>query len=270
MLSSLLPLKVLRSLVGYPDCERVILPREASLGGAHAGASIPERFRILSYNIRYLLRQDPAPVADFLRAQDANVVCLQEVLGERQVEVLARALGWQHVALAPTISRRGTPFGVAVLSRHPLLARERVELLSPFSYEPRVALHVTVALGARRLHVVNVHADFIPAAMRQNVRDVLRHVRAHQHEPLLLLGDFNATSGNRILAEVRGQGLHDLFHEHAPEVRTYPAARPNRRIDYAFASAALRPAITAPPEVPPVLLSDHLPIAVSLAPQRLH
>lgn len=270
MPSSLLPLKALRALVGYPDSDRIILPRNVVLdGAAHDGAQAPERFRVVSYNIRYLLNQDPAPVAAFLRAQDANVICLQEVLGEGQVEVLASALGWQHVALAPTILRRGTPYGLAVLSRHPFLMRERVELGSPFAYEPRVALHVTVRLGARRLHVVNVHADFIPAAMRSNVRDVLRHVRGHQHEPLLLLGDFNATAGNRILDEVRGQGLHDLFHEHAPEQLTFPAERPDRRIDYAFVSAALRPAIFAPPEVPNVLLSDHLPVAVTLAPQRL-
>ncbi|HEX8852571.1 MAG TPA: endonuclease/exonuclease/phosphatase family protein [Pyrinomonadaceae bacterium] len=96
--------------------------------------------------------------------------------------------------------------GVAILSRLPLGAAERVELpWHECAWRPRLALHVVVPFGASRLHVFNTHIDphaTLDEQLSQHAAVLSRAAALGEREPRLLVGDFN-TLVRRARVEMR-------------------------------------------------------------------
>jgi endonuclease/exonuclease/phosphatase family metal-dependent hydrolase len=103
--------------------------------------------------------------------------------------------------------------GVAILSRLPLEAVERVELpASECAWRPRLALAARVPFGARRLQVFNAHIDPHASTAGQLAQHEVMLKRADavgRDEPTVLLGDFNtltreSRTATRELLEAHG------------------------------------------------------------------
>jgi endonuclease/exonuclease/phosphatase family metal-dependent hydrolase len=187
--------------------------------------------------------------------------------GVPQAERLGQALGMHH-AFGRFMDFQGGAYGMAILSRHPIVATESVRL--PDGNEPRVALAVEVQLPSnRRLTIVNVHFDwvgddkfrFAQASALTTYLDALK-------TPYVLLGDFNDEPDSRTLA---------LFKQRAGEAKkpsadrfTFSSTEPNKEIDFIFTAPAAAwrhgdvRVITEP------LVSDHRPVlaVLTLAPGR--
>lgn len=258
---------------------------------AHPATPRPVPLRVATYNIHAGAGADNVFDLDrqvsALRSLDADVIGLQEVdvrWGERsEWRDLARELGdrlGMHVAFGPIYSldpdpaaSRPTPprreFGVAVLSRHPVLRTRNHEItrLSTQGGTPLPApapgfLQATVLARGVPVDVYVTHLDYRPdpAVRAAQVADMLRIT----HRPCpgrcparLLLGDFNAGPGAPELAP-----LWAAFRDADPGAPTFPAAAPVSRIDYVAAGAGLfvRSAWAAPTGT----ASDHLPVVADL------
>ncbi|CAM5258141.1 endonuclease/exonuclease/phosphatase family protein [Streptomyces griseomycini] len=256
---------------------------DADAPGAHAPA-VP--LRVATYNIHAGAGEDQVfdldRTAEAIRGLRADVVGLQEVdvhWGARSDFVdEARALAEKldmRVFFAPiydmdpaTQGGERRQFGVAVLSRYPLLYAENHEItrLSTQTPDPVPApapgfAEVVVNVRGSHVHVYTTHLDYRadPSVRAAQVADML-DVLAADRGPKVLVGDFNAEAAAPELAPL-WRHLRDA----APRSGgTYPAIDPVKRIDLVTVS----PDITvAGARTVASAASDHRPVVTDL---KLH
>lgn len=206
--------------------------------------------------------------AAVLRRLQPDIVGLQEVDSsvERsgrtaQAESLGTLLGMHH-AFGGFFAYQGGQYGMAVLSRHPIIAVHAVRL--PDGNEPRIALALRIRLpGGAEVMVVNVHFDWVEDdGFRYAQATALTRFLDSLAMPVILLGDFNDQPGSRTLGLFTGRFAeapkppHDRF--------TFSAAEPVKEID--FILAAPRSAWSAGPAavIDERVASDHRPVAATL------
>ncbi|MEV7020103.1 endonuclease/exonuclease/phosphatase family protein [Streptomyces sp. NPDC093991] len=223
---------------------------DASPSGSRAPA-VP--LRVATYNIHAGAGEDQVfdldRTAGALRELKADVIGLQEVdvhWGDRSAFVdEARALAEKlrmRVFFAPVYDldpaveggeRR--QYGVAVLSRHPVLHAENHEItrLSTQTPDPVPApapgfAEIVIRVEGVRTHVYSTHLDYRadPSVRAAQVADMLE-VLADDRGPRILVGDFNAEPSAPELAP-----LWHTLRDAAPDAgATYPATAPEKRID---------------------------------------
>lgn len=160
----------------------------------------------MTLNIELGLRIDAARSL-FARAAPlarASVVLLQEMDPEG-TRALAAALGMQYAYHPADVHpRTGRPFGNAVLSRWPIVRDRKLELPHVSFRNPtrRAATCATVMTPAGAVEVCSLHLatplELLPAARRDQVREVVRHLRGE--ERVVLGGDLNSHRLGRIVA----------------------------------------------------------------------
>jgi endonuclease/exonuclease/phosphatase family metal-dependent hydrolase len=236
-------------------------------------------------------------IADVIRAAGADIIAVQEVdvhwsersgwadqaaeLGD-MLEMSVRfgpiySLPGERGSRAdasvdnrPSVERDVHPreFGLAILSRHPIVEFRNhvIPRLSTQAndVEPRPMpgfLEAVVRVRGVRIHVFNTHLDY-----RSDPRVRVAQVAAmlpllpEQSLPVILMGDLNAPPHAAELAPLFTRFNDAGRHEQTPG-HTYPAAAPERRIDYVlysdrFGFRATRPVDTR--------ASDHLPVIADL------
>lgn len=195
--------------------------------------------RVATWNIgaaRY------APIGDIaaeLQAMKADIFALQEVDFRLrrsgfvdQPGTLAKALGF-HYVFAASIKWDEGDYGLAVLSRWPLIsvARQRLGLVGVG--EPRIVLEVNVCADGRPLRVFNHHASIGAATRQVGMATVTELIRPHLGRGVLVAGDLNEPPTGPAVRALLDAGLTDVGHggdEHTAS---------NGRIDYLLADAFL-------------------------------
>jgi endonuclease/exonuclease/phosphatase family metal-dependent hydrolase len=229
-------------------------------------------------------RVDLERFAAAVASLDADVLGLQEVDRHQPrsgyadlAEVAAEAMGAVDHLFLPAL--RGLPgswtpagvddpargddpagdddpaYGIALLSRHPLVRRQLASLgPAPPSWtrdQPRVAAIATVQTPLGELTVANTHLSFHPWWSGGQLRRLVAGLTECER-PLVLMGDLNmrprraaAITGMRPLAA-------------GP---TYSASRPTRQIDHILVDGSLRAASGGAVTLP---LSDHRALVADL------
>ena len=237
----------------------------ASIGSA----ALPTRLRILTYNIHHGEGTDGsldlARVAAIITSAAPDLVALQEVdrfvarTGRvHQLEELERLTGL-HGAFGKAMDYQGGDYGVAVLSRRPIVRAENHALASAWSNEPRTALTVQVELSAGQplLHFTSTHLDDgreVEARLPQ-VRDLIAHL-ATDRSPRILAGDMNSRSGSETF-QVIATRWTEAFNTPEP---VDAEGRPRRRVDYVFVSPAASWQVVDSVVIEDRLASDHRPV----------
>ena len=244
----------------------------ASAGLDSSGEDAPlATGRVVSWNLHYGVSPaggvDLEAVARVVEAQDPDVVLLQEVSrgwvqggGADMATWLAQRLDLR-VAFAPAADGR---FGNVVLSRSPL-TDVRVRPL-PFGIGPqrRSALTATTLLGGRTTTVTSLHLQHRAAGGPTRVAQVETFLGAAAGQDQVVGGDLNAVPGAPEVRLLTGAGYVSAVDVAGdPGALTDPSTGPTRRIDWVlgrgvgFAEARV---LTG------VVLSDHLPLVVAVAP----
>lgn len=224
--------------------------------------------RVVSYNIRHGRGMDGEVnlerTAAVLRQLTPDIVALQEVDngvarsgGADQAAVLAGLLGMEH-AFGAFMDYQGGQYGMAMLSRHPIVRVDPVRL--PEGNEPRVALAVELEVPGRgRVMVVNVHFDWVSD-------DGFRYAQAEHlvayldalDIPYLLVGDFNDVPSSRTLGLFRTRGMEVA--KPAGAAFTFPSGEPTKEIDYLFAAPAAAWSVGVAEVIAEREASDHRPV----------
>lgn len=209
-------------------------------------------------------------VVETLRAADADVIGLQEVLQDaatglpNQAETLAAALGGYQVRFMSTDAQDAPRrYGNAILSRLPILETDtkKLEPLDDF----RTALRVRVDFGGRPIDVVNTHFHHTAegAAIRaRQAADLLSWI-GDGGAPLIVMGDFNAPLEDAGLAGLAASPrfVSALPRGAAPTTLNTNEGHSSRVIDHVFVQAdafdVVSARVTGTQEVNDVWPSDH-------------
>jgi endonuclease/exonuclease/phosphatase family metal-dependent hydrolase len=270
------------ALVALAVLPAAVCPR----AGRAAGPRRRVYLRLMSYNIHVGVgmdkRQDLRRIADIIKVYGCDLVGLQEV--DRGVErtgrvdevrELARLTGMDY-AFAHNLDYQGGQYGVAVLSRFPILAIDHRRYAVAGGRERRGFLRVEVEIKGRRLGFVTTHLDYQSGEGRLTEARQLLKALGEVRGPVVVTGDFNEDPFGGVYELMRAAGFADGWRRgHGPsrefpgEGATYPADKPTKRIDYVFYRGLGE---DRPPEededageaVPDTLASDHRPIVIGL------
>lgn len=247
----------------------------------------PQRIRVLTvnthkgftaFNRRFVLHE----LREAVRAVSADIVFLQEVLGEAtiparhrhghwptsQYEFLADSI-WEQYAYGKNAVHRGGHHGNAVLSKFPIVRFENRDV-STSGRERRGLLHCVLDIPGRALqvHAICVHLGLNEAQRRWQVDRLCQQIeeKTPPDSPLIVAGDFNDW---RLRAHARLRrrcaGLSEVFVEATGSAaRTFPARWPVLKLDriYVRNATTVRPMMLRPR--PWSKLSDHAPLAAEL------
>ncbi len=190
-------------------------------------------------------------IAEEIRRQDADLVCLQEVpwalrLGSG-ARYLAERAGMNYLYLRANGNRHAILFeeGEAILSRYPLRESAFTELKPrPQFFEHRVALAATAATPWGEVRVVVTHLTTGPAGVNHaQAQSLLAFVAAQGEDPAIVAGDFNAVEESPQI-RLLGQQWTDTYRAIHPAERgetccvddltAGPDEPLEKRIDYLF------------------------------------
>lgn len=228
------------------------------------------RVRVASYNVRGLA-DDAAAAAEVVRTLDPDVLLLQEVPrhpgSSYRISAFARACDLLWSGRTRLLSR------TAVFTSLRVVATDAVDrALPPADRTVRRRIeargYTTCRVhrpGGGAVAFASVHLSLDPDERVDHAGRVLAELDEDPvlgRGPTVVAGDLNETVGGRAWT-LLGERLREV----TPDVPTFPAARPQHRIDAVFASADI-PVLTGPaPDLDPTLLrraSDHLPVWVDL------
>jgi endonuclease/exonuclease/phosphatase family metal-dependent hydrolase len=251
---------------------------------AHPPASVPEKgpaeVKILAFNVakgfvhqgglRFSATETVSArmkkIADRINEEKPDLVFLSEIVFEctpcpvNQVVTLAEATG-MHAWVFGENYNFGLPFyrivgGNAILSRWPLepVTNESLAGRKPFyvTHNNRRALWAAVTVGGRRVLLASLHND---SFSRTNNLTQTRQLLDYAGErPVILAGDFNARPTDESIKVIQKSGR---FSGAIEGPNTFPAHKPDRRIDFIFAPSDWE---LIEHHVPECDASDHLPV----------
>ncbi|ACB82941.1 Endonuclease/exonuclease/phosphatase [Methylorubrum populi BJ001] len=256
--------------------------------GIAAGAPEPagsRPLRLLTYNVRHCRGTDgrvaPERVARVIAALEPDIVALQEVDvgrartgGLDQAEAIARLVGMSS-HFHPALHVEEERYGDALLTHLPSRLR-RADALPGLvrrpGLEPRGALWAEITVGTARLQVLTTHFGLLGAERIAQAEALLGPDWLGDpacREPVVLLGDFNATGWSRAYRRL-GRRLTDARRLTGERrwrrgTASFPSRLPLLRIDHVFVSEGVRVDRIAVVDTPLArLASDHLPVLAEI------
>lgn len=236
--------------------------------------------RVLTYNVHRCVGVDgllsPQRISRVIASCQPDIVALQELDVRRsrtggidQAQWIGRQLG-MDVHFHPAMGTTNELYGDAILTALPsrlIKADVLPKLPSRRRLEPRGALWVSIALDHVEVQLLNTHLGL-------NCRERLVHVETllgpewlgnnPYHEPVIVLGDFNALPGSRVYTRLasRLRDAQRLSPSDWPRA-TFPSRLPLLRIDHVFVSRfvevlAVRTLLQSAARI----ASDHLPLCI--------
>lgn len=209
----------------------------------------PRRLKLATFNIWHnqgdWAARQPLLI-EALRAADADVIALQEVLEDanvglpNQAQTLAEALGGYEMHFVST-DPEGAPrrYGNAILSRLPVLAHDSRKLEPLDDY--RTALRIRVNVGGTVIDIVDTHLAWQEDAQAVRARQIgdLLGWLPQDGTPLIVMGDFNAVQEDAGLNVLTGDRFFSALPRGAVPTTLNPAkGHPNRVIDHIFVEQA--------------------------------
>ncbi|MDU2591015.1 MAG: endonuclease/exonuclease/phosphatase family protein [Paeniclostridium sp.] len=216
--------------------------------------------KVVSYNIHSGLNEDMFPslfdIIDFLRIENADIICLQEVNESAkagfQVSSLKEDLE-MYSHFGANVVKLGSNYGLATYSKYKIISQDHIYLSS--QTEQRGMLHTVVRLGfGRKLNIINLHLGLSEKEREKQLAEVEQFVKT-LNDPYIVTGDFNQSNikiNKEVFKDVAIQFNKD-------NVLTYATSLD--RIDYMLVSPDIEVDYY---DVLIKNMSDHFPIVAKL------
>jgi endonuclease/exonuclease/phosphatase family metal-dependent hydrolase len=192
--------------------------------------------KILSWNV-HGLRDDSGALTSLVRQLDPDVMCVQEApkffRWRARVAQLARECGLLYV------TGGGTTGGTTLLAHLRVDVERTAELALSryrFGWPDRGVAAAVVRKSGARLAVASLHLPLPETERLDHVRRALDVLRAAGVEHAFAAGDLNERPGRAAWGFLEEHGMRDLG---PTSGHTFPAVRPDRRIDGAFATSGV-------------------------------
>ncbi len=221
-----------------------ILVLGLSMSSTVFGSQLPasEPLTVMTFNVRYGTAQDGENrwnsrrdlLFDVIRAQDADILGLQEALDFQVDEIVAAVPAYAVVGVGRDDGRRAGEYA-AILFRKDRL---RVAESGTFWFSDAPSVPGSKSWGntitrictwarfidrdGRAFWHFNVHLDHQSQPSRERSAELLRQrveARSGPAEPVIVTGDFNVGESNPALASLRAAGFLDTFRVLHPDER---------------------------------------------------
>ncbi len=239
-------------------------------------------FRIATYNVHKCQGLDrrvrPQRIADVLREIDADIIALQEVLGEHEHDAeanhLRRIADELEMDFRVGANRRlhNTEYGNAVLTRHRLIHAQNHDI-TRVNREPRGCLQVDVDIKReamnRAVRVFNVHlgTSFMERRFQAQRLLSMEHLGGNSATlPRIVLGDFNEWTHGLASRLFQSHFASADPDKHLParrfsRARTYPGVLPFLHLDHIYYDRTLELInLSVHRNSRSLIASDHLPL----------
>lgn len=226
------------------------------------------KLTVMSFNIQHCRnyledRIDYDLFAETIKESGADIIGLNEVWGKglgmkSQAKILAEKLGYYYCFGRAIFTNGTTEYGNALLSRYPIKTVEKIKIPDPEpkagtgSYETRGIIKAEIDVAGKTFTVLVTHFGLNPDEQENAVAAVCGAIG---NRNCILMGDFNVRPDNEVLKPIY-EKLCDTSEAFEEELYSFPSDRPNRRIDYMFASSDLN-VVSA--DIPDLVVSDHRP-----------
>ncbi len=195
-------------------------------------------------NLRIIIHR----LREAIRSTDADIVFLQEVVGENvihaeknrnwpeqtQYEFLADS-GWDYFAYGKNATYPHGHHGNAILSKFPIIHSKQIDT-STNSFEQRGFLYCALDITGMNtpLHCLCVHLGLFAVSRRKQLRMQVDFINKsiHANEPIIMAGDFNDWQGRGVEKFALLLGMKDAAVEaNGAMARTFPARIPFLPLD---------------------------------------
>ena len=228
----------------------------------------------MTYNIHVGVGMDKKldlpRVAAVINKQHPDLVGLQEVdrgvTRTQRIDEIAELakLTRMDYAFAFNLHYQGGQYGVAILSRLPIMATDHRLYQNTREAERRGFIRAEVSVDGRVLNFVTTHLDYQYDDGRLfEAQQLLRALKDVQG-PLVIVGDFNDIPAGRSYQLIRYQfGDAWIDSRSTDEGFSYPTDKPAKRIDYIFFRSTDR-VRTKRAWIVDTQASDHVPVVADL------
>ncbi len=233
--------------------------------------------KVATYNIRaglsdgYFKKKNYYKAAEVVTEINADVISLNEV-GKRIPEqirehagFLAEQCGYKYYHFAKAAMFGPYPYGNALLSKYPIdrlsvIPVKKFINILPGIYEPRCILSAQIRLD-KPLRVICTHLGLFPDEQQLGISKVTELLKGSS-VPTVFMGDMNISGSKPTITTKMGLNMQDACVLRERHLKTYPSARPTKRLDYIF--------VNDPIEVRDVYVvdaaaSDHLPLVAEIS-----
>lgn len=204
----------------------------------------PQKIRVLSYNLHSCVpvngkEASTKGIAEVIKKNNPDIAFLQEVDAYtktsgpvNQAADLAKLTGLKYFYFGEAIHEDGGLFGVAILSKYPLINPKTVKLplLPAKGYvEQRVLCYADVKLLGKKLYTIATSHFDLTDRNRLAAVPVIDSVLARTGHPVIFGGDFNVKPGTEVINALDKCGFVRTCTQ---DCLSFPALKPTVEIDY--------------------------------------
>jgi len=224
------------------------------------------RLRILSYNIHHAEgvdgKLDIPRIAQVILSVDPDLVALQEVdkntirTGKVNQDIELSRLTKMNCVFGSNITFQGGQYGNAILSKFPIIKNKNFLLPNVDSGEQRGLLQSQIQISNKEnvlffsTHLDHRRSDTERLASAKAINQI---ISLDNKSPAILAGDFNDVPDSPTLKELGKVWLRT----NKKILRTIPASKPSRQIDYIFVQPKERWKIIESQILDEDIASDH-------------
>ncbi len=242
------------------------------------------KLKILSYNIHkgftignrdFILEQ----IRLALRETDADILFLQEVLGDHrdekcripdwktaiQFEYIADSV-WPHFAYGKNAAYPEGHHGNAILSKYPIIEwQNHVITTNRFEHRGLLKTKVMIPEIERELLLCNTHLDLTQTGRDLQTEMIIKCLQGDKDLPWILVGDFNDWNKKISPRIEKSLDATEVFRNlHGRYPATFPSFLPILSLDRIFVHKLTPVTATALKDAHWKNLSDHLPLYVEI------
>ena len=235
--------------------------------------NVRNRYGIKNYNGIYKGIDTVKNLSDYIKLNDIDIVCLQEVIGAYR-DNLTNSLNSYYVYGNPRLgdnifTRKFNKFrrfneSVNIYTKEESLRNKNYKLPNLPDVLPRVATLIEYKFGKKKITVINVHLSAYNKISKNRQLKYLYRIIKKINNPIILLGDFNMNIKsnilNRFISELDGLDIEHL----QIKGRTFKKSKRNLPIDHVFISKKLKINSIEKIKEDIVSFSDHYPILIDI------
>ena len=231
-----------------------------------------KKLKVMSYNVHHCNpptagdKIDIAAIAKVINDHKPDLVALQEIdvntirsgKGKNQAQQLAVLTGMYYY-FSKAIDHQGGDYGVAVLSRFPIIDTVRIGLpiLPDHPEELRAVAVVTVALAKnKKLVFASTHLGLQEPNRLIQVDKIIANLSSSEL-PVIIAGDFNAEPDSPVISKM-DQNFTRSCIENCQF--TIPVTNPKKTIDYIMYQSQKSVKVLSHQVIDEQYASDHLPV----------